>query len=215
MGYRNREIEFKLEAKGRRMSSIVKALAGKLGESRVLIGASVDVYWSLAPFRRRQSRHLKGRRLKGDFIRVRCMEDGSGQITVKEQDRKVYSDRVEIDVGTRDPKIACLFIGHVFGDPTGSVNKAYHVFFMEDDHTTVSVYQVKGDGRVFLEVEAKSMHAAAKLLEKVTSLVKYKLTSVNKSLFDLVVRHQKPRPLSQIRLPMSTNQMIIIEKLKK
>ena len=210
MGYRNREIEFKLEARGSKgMASVVKDLAGKLGESRVLIGASVDVYWSLTPF---QKKKLK---LRGDFIRVRCMENGGGQMTVKEEDKKSYTNRVEIDVATKDPKSACTFLSHVLGNPTGAVNKAYHVFFMEDDHTTVSVYQVKNDGRVFLEVEAKSMRAAAKLLSKVTSLVNANLHPVNKSLFNLVVNGQKPRPLSQIQLPRSVNKFITIKKTKK
>lgn len=201
MGYKNREIEFKLEVDGkRRMSDVVRKLRGKLGETSALIGSSVDVYWSLNHLRRRKLH------IKGDFVRVRCMEDGTGQMTVKEQDRNTYTDRVEIDVATKDPKSACDFLGHVFGDPAGFIAKSYHVFFLEDRHTTVSIYQVHGDSRVFIEVEAKSARRAAKLLAQVTE-VEPNLKPVNKSLYDLILRGQPAVPLRKIKLPSSRNRV--------
>lgn len=201
MGYNNREIEFKMEVQGtKRMSEVVRKLRGHLNERSALIGSSVDVYWSL--------NHLRRRKLgiKGDFVRVRCMEDGTGQMTVKEQDRNTYCDRVEIDVQTKDPRSAVDFLGHVFGDPAGAIAKSYHVFFLENNHTTVSVYQVKGDERVFIEVEATNARRAAKLLAAVTDL-EPNLKPVNKSLYDLILRGKPAVSLKSIRLPSSRNRL--------
>lgn len=204
MGFKNREVEFKMQVTGssKPAAEMYRQMRRRLSPNRILVGSSIDVYWSLKPFQKKEPF------VKGDFVRVRCMEDGTGQITVKEQDRGTYVDRVEIDVGTKSPKEACELLAHMFGNPLGHIFKTYYVFFMEDDHTTVSLYEVHDDGRIFVEVEAKNLRRANQLLKEVLDVVEAELVPVNRSLYELVLSKAVPVPLSKIRLPMSENKII-------
>lgn len=209
IGYKNREIEFKLEVKDTKTSlaRLSKPLMNVLDVRRVLVGRSIDVYWSLDRFRWKKL-GTRGK-VRGDFLRVRCLETGMGQVTLKEQDRGTYSNRVEIDVTTANPRQACELLGHLFGDTAGYIHKSYHVLFLEDEHTTVSFYKVHNDGRVFMEIEAKTMRRATQLLDTVTQAILAEVDPVNASLYDLVLRGKPGIPLSKIRLPMSRNKVVM------
>lgn len=157
MGHKNREIEKKFVIEGKAMKKVSTIIHDALRRDfqTVLKDESRDYYWS----------PQKG--MKADFIRLRLMPDGTGQLTVKWSDRGSTTNRVEIDVTVPDPEQCRKYLTQVHGKPTGSIYKEYHVYFMDKFDTNVSVYQVKGDSRVFVEVEAHTLARVNGLVKKV------------------------------------------------
>ncbi len=158
MGYRNREIEKKFLAPGLTLEEGMAKIRSALTEwDSILTDASRDYYWS-------------PRGLNADFIRLRYMPEGDGQLTIKQADKDGNTDRVEIDVRVDDPDQCRKLLEHLMGPPTGSIYKEYHVFFLDKRDTTISLYRVRGDKRVFVEVEARTIERVERL-EKLVGTV--------------------------------------------
>jgi adenylate cyclase class IV len=157
MGYRNREIEKKFVVTGTTYAKTVEYLEEIFDFDRKIVDASKDYYWHASPT------------MKGDFARLRYMpgKDGGGQMTIKHADRESNLNRVEIDVQVDNPDQAKKFLVQMLGEPCGSIYKKYHVLFLGDEHTTVSVYSVRGDPRVFVELEATSVSKLEALQKKI------------------------------------------------
>jgi adenylate cyclase class IV len=154
MGYRNREVEKKYVVEKTTMKITIENMRELLGPVvDVLQNGSKDFYW----------RTPKG--CNADFIRLRNMPDGSAQLTVKHADKIGNTNRVEIDVEITKEQVpqTAKFLDQVFGKTNGSVYKEYYVFFLDDKDTTVSVYRVRGDKRVFVELEARNLDGVNKL----------------------------------------------------
>lgn len=156
MGFRNREIEKKFIVKNKTYGQAAEYLESIFDFDRKIVNASKDYYWHALP------------NTKVSFVRLRYMPNGTGQMTTKYMDKDTNLNRVEIDVEIDDPDQGKRFMNQVFGDPCGSIYKKYHVLILGDEHTTVSIYSVRGDaGRVFVELEAKSLAALEKIEAKV------------------------------------------------
>jgi adenylate cyclase class IV len=173
MGYRNRECEKKFTVVGSSYADAIEALEEAFDYDRRVINASKDYYW----------RPLEG--MKVSFGRLRYMPNGTGQMILKHKDRGTNVNRVEIDVEVDDPDQGKEFMAQLLGEPCGSIYKKYHVLFLGDEHTTVSIYSVRGDnGRVFVEVEAKT-EAALERIEKRTAQAGIRLEYEPRSLYEI------------------------------
>lgn len=179
MGYKNREIEVKLLMQNvASMKAVDKHLQEMFPDPEdLIIGKSKDVYF------------FPPEGSKADFARVRFFPDrDGGQMTIKWSDKGNNVDRVEIDVEVSDCDQAVSFLEAFTGQKaSGVINKRYIVYFLDKRDTTVSLYQVVNDSRVFLEVEARRMEKVDKLLEDIKKHIPYSAERVNKSLFQLFV----------------------------
>lgn len=181
MGHRNREIEKKFVVSKSSMSyeDTIKAIKPLLNNiTKTIEDGSKDFYWKIQ------------RPLKGDFIRLRYMPDGTGQLTVKEADRGSNLNRIEIDVDVDDAEQCYKYQAHIHGEEAGSVFKNYFVMFLDhDEHQTVSIYRVRGDSRVFVEIEAKTQ---AKVEELTKLIIKdVGLTYETRSLCQIFIEGKK------------------------
>lgn len=191
MGWKNREVEKKfvlkkLQGTGlnktyQEAASIVRGILK--GITRELADGSRDYYWE-----------SKG--LNADFVRIRMNPQDdekntySGQLTLKHADRKGSNfNRVEIDVELGDVGQGRKFLEYLMGEPLGYIHKDYTVFFLEDDHTTVSVYRVRGDSRVFLEIEAKTQAEVDSIAKDIGSTIEIEYEP--KSLYQLFMETKK------------------------
>lgn len=162
MGHKNREIEKKFTVDNGNLDEVQSLIYQTLGDKNVdsiLHDASRDYYWDTP----------KG--LNADFIRLRIMPDDTAQLTLKHTDKGDNTDRIEIDVPVGSPDQGRAFLNHLIGESTGSVYKEYYVFFLDKRDTTVSVYRVRGDKRIFVEIEARSLERVEKLVERVGTTV--------------------------------------------
>ena len=177
MGYKNREIEVKLVVENAdslsKINNILKKHFKKKSK-RQRVGISKDAYWRTP------------RTSKADFIRLRCYSGGRAQLTVKHTDKGDNLDRVEIDLEIDDSKKASLMLSSVFGSSLGFIHKRYSTYFLDNEDTTVSLYQIVNDKRVFLEVEARSKKEVFSLIKEVEGILpNYKLKREKRSLFQL------------------------------
>jgi hypothetical protein len=179
MGYKNREIEAKMLVEGvTKMNDVVKLLNAVYDEDRcerIIVGASKDVYF-VPPVG-----------AKADFMRVRFGASKSDQsyFTIKWTDKDDNLDRVEKDVPISDPKLMCDTLTDLHGPAKGEIHKRYKVYFLSTEHDTISVYQIKNDDRVFVEIEATTEAKMNKFLAEVQKVLPYNLTRSTKSLFQL------------------------------
>lgn len=177
MGFRNREIEVKLEVMSKdSLADLRRDIYRAYHDdcSQIINGYSKDVYFGTPG-------------LKGDFARVRYGRKGElSQLTVKYTDKNL-NDRVEIDVPTNNPKAAEAFCRQLFGPPDGEIKKKYHVYFL-NSHSNIAIYQIKNDPRVFVEIEATTRKRVDNILnvfqKKFPDL---KLKQSTKSLYQLFV----------------------------
>lgn len=178
MGYKNREIEKKFVTPNTTLDTATSQIKGIIEYKSEISEASRDLYW--------QSPEAG----KVDFIRLRYFPDGSGQLTIKHSDRGSNVNRVEIDVVVKDPDQAKKFLEYLYGDATGSIFKHYNVLFLDDDdHTTISIYRVRGDQRIFVEVEAKTQAKVDQLQRSIEKVMT--LEHQTKSLYQLFVESKK------------------------
>jgi len=155
MGYKNREVEVKMLAVGvKGLQTMVDRIDPLFkNASDIIIGNAADLYWSTP------------KNSPADFVRLRRVSNASdeGQITAKATDKGSTVDRVEIDLPVPYKQAKALMLA-AHGDPTAEVVKKYHVYLLENDDTTVSVYQVRNDDRVFVEVEARTKKRVAEII---------------------------------------------------
>lgn len=160
MGHRNREIETKLEIRGRTYESVCLLLNALLADEKPIIrvGSSVDTYWP-----------VHDPNAPAQFLRVR-ERDGIRQITVKGKDRDTNTNRIEIDIDSTSEvfKIHRL-IRTILGKPAGIVCKTYRVWELESEYDTVCAYEVTTPSypHVIVEVEARSEERMQQLLVSV------------------------------------------------
>jgi adenylate cyclase class IV len=178
MGYKNRELEIKFLVNLENVNAvfnILKTLYKKEGISEVITGNATDLYWN-AP---------EGSSV--DFVRLRQKTSMSeeGEITVKATDKTSITDLIEIDVAVKDVNQAKALLTAVYGAPQAEVTKRYKVLFLEDTHTNVSVYRVKEDKRVFVEVEATNPTRLKELVDIITPCLK--LSVVKTSVYQMFV----------------------------
>lgn len=187
MGYKNREIESKLVVKQRYNGPVVNIrnvdrIIERAFEDETkdyVEGTSNDTYWKTpngAPV---------------DFVRVREMSNGRCQLTAKGKDKGDNLDRIEVDLDVYGTPIQVTkFMENLLGSPGGIVRKTYCVYVLENEHTTVSLYRVHGDDKVFVEVEARTKKRMLQMEEKVKkSLMESGLEAerVENSLFEMFV----------------------------
>lgn len=152
---------------------------------KVVSGTSTDVYWS-----------IQNPDVPADFIRLRDMDDGSLQITVKGKDRGTNENRLEIDVDTDSslPKVLKL-LQSSFGTQSGEVTKDYVVFWpTENKHLTISCYKIHGDDRVFIEVESSSVDSLRYWEEQTIDTLKESYMNMEKapgSLYEMFILKEK------------------------
>lgn len=194
MGFRNRELEVKLsvnlDSGAPAYSSACSFVEGVVKgiypnyntEDDLVIGNATDIYWN-AP-----------RSGIGDFVRLRKTSKGA-QITLKATDRGNNVDRVEIDLEVDDYKQAKSLMLALHGEPKATVTKKYNVYFLENDHTNVSVYQVKGDNRLFIEVEATSKKRLKEIIKGLLGAAdkEWRWSWVQSSIYDMFVCNKKPK----------------------
>ena len=194
MGAHNREIEIKLVVEG------IKTLPPVVGkvqalwetmteEGEVLVGNASDFYWNTP------------KKSPADFARLRKRSKGSGggQLTIKSTDKEDNIDRVEIDLDVDDHAQAYAYMVGLMGEPVARVAKKYHVFFLEDEHTNISVYQIKNDDRVFVEIEAKTLKRVIQILNKVIESTGYDYKWVKSSIYNMFVQQKNmiTRPIEE------------------
>ena len=191
MGFKNRELEIKLLLTGasgyesvcKFVESTVKKLYSSYStDDDLVIGNATDIYWN-AP-----------RAGIGDFVRLRKTSKG-GQITLKATDKGSNLDRVEIDLEVHDYKQAKELMFSLHGDSKATVTKKYNVYFLENEFTNVSVYQVKGDSRIFVEVESKTKGRLKEIIKELLNSAdeSYRWTWIQSSIYDMFVCNKKPK----------------------
>jgi predicted adenylyl cyclase CyaB len=182
VGYKNREIEIKMLALGTKSFSLVSSEVEKYvsevyPEFTLIKGNSHDWYWS-AP-----------KVSNADFVRLRKNTNGA-TITIKSTDKGDNTDRVEIDLDVDDYKQAKELMFSLHGDPKAKVQKKYDVYVLEDKHTNVSVYQIKDDDRVFIEVEATSRRRVKELTKGLVGGSR-KFAWIQASLYQMFVQNKQ------------------------
>jgi adenylate cyclase class IV len=188
LGYKNREVEVKMVVNGvTRMADVDRALQGILkGHRRKIAGDSEDTYFHKPVL-------LKVPRVpKADFIRLRRPnKDDISKFTVKYADRGGNFDRVEKDSDVTQFKQMRSQLVDILGEPAGVLRKRYVVYFMgsrgHEADTTVSLYQVKGDKRVFLEIEAKTADKVDYWTKRVLRALPHGTIRVYESLYELFI----------------------------
>ena len=186
MSYKNREIEIKLEVVGLSLSEVNKQLSELYSKqkTRMVFGKSSDTYW-----------HLPSE-AGADFARMRELEDGRTQMTVKAQDKGNAIDRLEIDVDTftAPSRVAKLMRG-MLGKPAAKIEKQYYVYWIDDnDHTTISCYTVNSnEDKVYIEVESTSKNHVLTLEAQVLDKISDKATikRAEGSLYQMYVKDSK------------------------
>lgn len=177
MGYRNREIERKFILPDATYEGAIQTVAQVLGTWESIIDdASRDYYWKVP------------QNLNADFLRLRFMPAGTGQLTIKQADRGDNTNRVEFDVEVTEPEHCRKMLTHLMGEPTGSIYKQYYVFFLENQDTTVSIYRVRGDKRIFCEVEARTLARVEQLVKQIGA--KMTMTPETRSLFQIFMEEK-------------------------
>jgi adenylate cyclase class IV len=177
MGYQNREIEIKLLVQKAKSLAEVNNLLGrhfKAKSKSVIRETSKDTYWD------------SPKSSKADFARLRYYPQGLAQMTIKHTDKGDNLDRVEVDLEVGDPDKAMLILTALLGKPKGSIVKEYVVYFLDENETTISLYQIVNDSRIFVEVEAKTEKKVFALIKEITKVLShYKLKRETKSLYQI------------------------------
>ena len=185
MGFRDREIERKLIVKGTtRMADVDRYLLKVLKRhKRLIAGKSEDIYWE-SP---------EGSR--ADFVRLRrANKDGAAKLTIKYSDKRNNFNRIERDVEVHPFSTTRRLLEDVFGKPAGYVNKRYIVYVMGaaggEADSTISLYQIVGDRRVYLEIEAITAAKVDFWTKKVLRALPYRTKRVNQSLYMIFIKNQ-------------------------
>jgi predicted adenylyl cyclase CyaB len=193
MGFKNREKEIKLsvncsyktacdavakyaEQDEKEKASV--AIIDEMGYS-VVFGKSYDLYW-----------HTDGK-AKADFVRLR-KAGNRAQITVKTVDKEKMTDRVEIDLEVDDYKQAKALLSSLYAEDPIKVSKRYTVYFLEDEHTNISIYQVTGSTETFIEIEAKTISRLKEITTRFSKEAEFEMTWIKSSIYDIFVKGGDP-----------------------
>ncbi len=173
----NREIERKfILGTDQTLQQVRRDVCALLSDPCPLDATSVDRFWK-AP--------------NVDFLRLR----DDRQMTVKVTDKGDILDRVEENVSVDDVATCERLLTLVYGKPE-TLTKTYSVWSVVEgvaadirEISVVCVYQVRGDSRVFLEVEADDMEAVDETTEY---LKKYlDLVPEHRSLYQIFILKER------------------------
>ncbi|MEM4379122.1 MAG: CYTH domain-containing protein [Thermoplasmatales archaeon] len=188
MGFKNREIELKLQlvtdqSYNKLLESLEQHLEVYYPEYETIHSKAADYYWDVP------------KSAEADFIRLRKKDSGKGgTITIKSTDKGSNVDRAEIDVDIEDFKQGLALMTALYGSPKEKVNKKYHVLFLENDHTNYSIYQIEKDRRIFLEIEARSGKRVAELVESfIKAKPEFQFVSIQSSIYEMFVKKKDPK----------------------
>lgn len=171
MGYKNKEIEKKYVVKGSSLDVSFNILKTLLASYRTYSDTSTDIYWHTPAALKKNA----------DFIRVRQFDETHGELTVKKAIRgNTY--RVEIDL-LADPRQSVALVKQLIGKPAGRITKTYKTLLLDKLNTTVSLYKIKNDKRIFLEVEARSLSKVESILKKIEQVLD--ITYESRSLYQI------------------------------
>jgi len=186
MGKHDREIEIKLLTQEyTSLPAVDKIVCGALKDlvqcRPVIYGCATDSYYD------------SPEDSDADFVRIRELDEPKNphipaEVTAKASDRGGNVNRIEMDLGIESASQGNKLMALLLGDMKGRVTKRYTVYFMEDQDTTVSVYKVFKDKRVFVEVEATSLRRVKELIA-VLQAAGLEFVRVEQSLFQLFVKH--------------------------
>ncbi|CAB5220910.1 CYTH domain containing protein [uncultured Caudovirales phage] len=161
MGHKNREIEVKyIVQSGHSLAKVNSAVIELLKDRLVntITGKSKDVYFHPTA------------NAKMDFVRVRFgIDNDQSYITLKHTDKKTTLDRLEFDLKIDNPEMAQDILQRCIGPIAGCLRKRYFSHFL-DSYDNVSVYQITGDKRVFIEVEAANKTRLNKIIKMLKRL---------------------------------------------
>lgn len=189
MSYRNREIETKLQLHGLSLNTVDNILSTMfLSETtRSVFGSSVDTYYT-----------IRNPEVRADFLRIRERDDGTTEITVKGKDRDARGlDRMEIDIHSQTKKRTIMqLFNAALGRSSGTIRKTYHVYWLQDAHTTVSCYQLlePSSDLIYIELESteeqRVLTLEAQVISKFADLG-YNLEWSSGSLFEMWIEGNK------------------------
>jgi hypothetical protein len=174
MGFQNREIEKKFIINCS-ISEAIIALFQLFPSQKETTGVSADYYW-----------HSKSK--NADFIRLRFMPEGDGQLTIKHKDQRSNFNRVEIDVPTSEPDQALLFLTRLHGEPVKRIVKHYYSIHT-DEHTSISLYFIEGYSQLYLEVEADTEEKVEEIAKLLSVSIEMKFEP--RSLYEILVKGSK------------------------
>jgi hypothetical protein len=165
MGYRGRETERKLTTDLLSYDQVVYELTSLISTPHMQ-DYSTDWYWDVP-------------NTKDTFARVRQYPDGHFEMTIKQEDKGIYQDRIELDIPTRTdvPKYDIMAYNEIaFGPRIGTIKKHYSVWFLDDaKHNSVSCYKIEVNGKeidkVFVEVEGTSLEYVDAVLKQLPFLM--------------------------------------------
>jgi adenylate cyclase class IV len=160
---------------------------GKVFAKATVVGCASDTYWDVPE------------ESQADFLRLRILDEpdeggNPAQITLKASDKGGNVNRVEVDLGVSDHVQANKLLTYLLGDPLGQVTKRYTVYFLEDVHTTISVYKVMKDKRIFVEVEATTLKRVKEMTKTLVEKGGLKVERIPQSLFDMFVQKKIMTP---------------------
>jgi hypothetical protein len=136
---------------------------------------------ALFPYSRPEKAESTDRFWRGpnvDFVRLR---ENSKELTVKVTDQATIVDRVEVNVRVDDLDAAARLCTLLFGEATSLV-KRFTVWTLHKG-IVVCLYQVGGDDRVFLEVEAPTLALVDEYSKIMTTF--FTLTPETRSLYQI------------------------------
>lgn len=136
-------------------------------------GTSTDYYWKAI------------NKKTADFIRLRSLDQTHGEITVKHTDKKGISDRFEVDLPVGSPTHANKLLSRYLGPHTGEIKKHYVVLFLDSRDSNISVYQVKKDNAVYVEIECYNLAKTKEIASQLKEVLD--LIPENKSLFNIYI----------------------------
>jgi hypothetical protein len=184
MGFLNREIEQKLVIVGAKsIRDVDKYLLPYLESKcrKLISGSGEDIYFK------------SPRKAKADFVRLRRADrHDTAKLTIKFTDRGSVEDRVEKDLDVGDAKQAKSMLIDLFGKPSGSIFKSYVVYVMgkalHEASSTISVCQIRGDSRVYIEVEATSASKVKFWRKRLEKVLPYQFRLEKRSFFKIFIK---------------------------
>jgi CYTH domain-containing protein len=169
----NREIEKKFLIKtGMSKAEVDYIIQREFDPTREYYGSSEDLFF------------LPQDRTRADFIRLRALNDGTTELTIKKKDRGNNTDRMEQNIDVHPFNKTREFCRTLFGPELTTLNKTFSHF--ERDGIEVSTALVEGYPYLILEVEAPTEAQ----IERVTTVLSrvLPLEVENQSLFELFVK---------------------------
>lgn len=131
---------------------------------------SNDVYWNPS-------------KTNVDIIRVR-KDPSFIEFTVKKSLSGDNTNRIEINTTCGDNIFETL--SQMLGKSEGTVTKSYFIGFLPEN-IEVSVYQIKNDSRIFLEIEADNMLKIDRIHEQISNV--FDLKQEFRSLYEIFVKN--------------------------